>query len=106
MATGHTDLPDLPALTRLLRRGRRLPDASDWQSGVMRALDMKQVPAVAVAAAALPDLPAATGICFAAPLHAIAGISRVHLPPGGRLVLDAAAEAAWRAAPAAADRAR
>lgn len=94
----HTELPPLPALTRLLHQARRLPDSRDWQSGVMRALGMDGVPAVAAAAAALPGLPRGSGICFAAPVHAIAGISRVHLPPGGRLLPDAAEEAAWRAA--------
>lgn len=94
----HIEHPGLPAFTRLLRRARRLPDAPDWQAGVMRALGLERVPAVAMAAAALPDLAAGSGICFAAPVHAVAGISRVHLPPGGRLVLDAAEEAAWRAA--------
>lgn len=94
----HTELPELPALTRLLLRARRLPDSPDWQAGVMQALGMEAIPAVALAAAALPGLPQGSGICFAAPLHVVAGISRVHLPPGGELLLDAAEEAAWRAA--------
>lgn len=64
----------------------------------MRAIGLAQVPAVSVAAAALPDLPAGTSTCFAAPLHAIAGISRVHLPPDGWLALDSAEDAAWRTA--------
>jgi len=94
----HTELPALPALTRLLQRARRLPDAPDWQAGVMRTLGMQGVPAVAVAAAALPGTPRGASICFAAPVHVVAGISRVHLPPGGRLLPDAAEDAAWRAA--------
>lgn len=94
----HTELPEMPALTRLLRRARPLPDAPDWQAGVMRALGMGGLPAAAVAACALPALPHGTAVCFAAPLHAVAGISRVHLPPGGWLALEAAEDLAWREA--------
>ncbi|HWL61773.1 MAG TPA: hypothetical protein VNQ32_03190 [Steroidobacteraceae bacterium] len=94
----HTELPEMPALTRLLHRARRLPDAPDWQAGVMRALGLERVAAASVAAAALPGLPPDASLCFAAPVHVVAGISRVHLPPGGRLWPDAAEDAAWRAA--------
>lgn len=94
----HTELPGMPALTRLLRRARHLAQAPDWQAGVMRALGMRGLSAAAVAAGALPALPPGSGICFAAPLHAVAGISRVHLPPGGRLELEAGEDAAWQVA--------
>lgn len=91
-----SSLPAMPALTRLLRRARRLPDAPDWQAGVMQALGMDGVPAAAVAAGVLPALPPGSAVCFAAPVHAVAGLSRVHLPPGGRLELEAGEDAAWR----------
>lgn len=94
----HAGLPEMPALTRLLRRARPLPAAADWQAGVMRALGLDGLPAAVIAVRALPALPAGSAICFAAPLHAVAGISRVHLPPGGWLVLEAGEEAAWREA--------
>ncbi len=54
-----------------------------------------EIPAVAIAARAWPELPVGAALCFAAPLHVVAGISRVHLPPGGRLQLSAEESAAW-----------
>jgi hypothetical protein len=92
--------PELPVLERLLRTGRRLPQAPDWRSGVLAALAADaagavQVPPIAVAARALAEAPADGALCFAAPLHVVAGISRVHLPPGGRLRLDATEAQAW-----------
>lgn len=93
-------MPGLPALTELLHRARRLPDQPDWRSGVMAALFVAgQPPApVAMAARALAAVPERTGLCFASPLHVVAGISRVHLPPGGRLQLDGGSREAWRTA--------
>lgn len=92
--------PPMPALDGLLHAARRLPGHAHWRQGVMAALfpGDKPVEAVALAARALPSLPAGSGVCFATPLHVVAGISRVHLPPGGRLQLDAAAREAWREA--------
>jgi hypothetical protein len=85
-------LPALPVLAALLARARRLPRAVDWRAGVLTALggpaDRGMFPAVTVAARAAPSLPAGTALCFAAPLHLVAGMSRVHLPPGGWLRLD------------------
>lgn len=92
-------LPELPVLAAMLARARRLLPASDWRSGALAALgwpdDSAMPAAVNVAACALPELSAGTGLCFAAPLHVVAGISRVHLPPGGCLRLDAAQSARW-----------
>jgi hypothetical protein len=51
-----------------------------------------------VAARAVPGIAPGTQACFATPLHVLAGISRVHLPPGGLLELDPAEDNAWRAA--------
>lgn len=84
----HERLPAMPALEGLLARARRLPAARDWRSGVLAALGMESValPEVSLAACNLPAVRGA-GLCFAAPLHVVAGISRVHLPPGGWLRL-------------------
>jgi hypothetical protein len=64
-------------------------DALDGTAGVAA------IPAAAIAARAWPELPLGASLCFAEPLHVIAGISRVHLPPGGRLQLPLAESAAW-----------
>ncbi len=94
-APGREDaeaLPPLPSLSALLRRARRLPDAADWRDGVIQALEGgAALPAAAIAARAI-DLPEQAPLCFATPLHVIAGISRVHLPPGGRVLLTPAEE--------------
>src|SRR5262245_9970450 len=77
-------LPALPALTTLLTRARRLPVTPDWRTGVLKALgapgDEATIPAVVLAARACPALSAGAALCFATPLHVVAGISRVHLP--------------------------
>jgi hypothetical protein len=87
--------PSLPALTQLARRARRLPDAADWRAGVLAALGApSDLPAAALAARAV-GLPEGSALCFAAPLHLVAGISRVHLPPGGWSLLPADEEQQW-----------
>lgn len=89
-------IPELPALTHLLRRARRLHAAGDWRAGVLAALGAGAgVAPVSVAARALPELAADAPLCFAAPLHVVAGMSRVHLQPGGRLVLPPSEDQAW-----------
>ncbi|HUG72592.1 MAG TPA: hypothetical protein VMK82_04130 [Steroidobacteraceae bacterium] len=89
-------IPELPALTRLLRRARRLQDAEDWRAGVLAALGAGSgVSPVSVAAQAVPVLAQDATLCFAAPLHVVAGMSRVHLQPGGRLLLDSPEDQAW-----------
>jgi hypothetical protein len=95
-AQPRSDLPELPALTELLRRSRRLPEVADWRGGVLVALGADSAVApVAVAAQAAPELPPHAPLCFAAPLHVVAGMSRVHLLPGGRLLLEPTEEQAW-----------
>jgi hypothetical protein len=92
-------LPSLPHLTRLLGAARRLPRTPDWRAGALAALNAEravQWPAAAVAARGLPGLAAGMPLCFAAPLHVVAGISRVHLPPEGILAPDAVEREAWR----------
>jgi hypothetical protein len=93
-------LPDLPELSRMLREGRPGPAATDWRAGVLSHLTggSGSIAPVALAARAVPVLAEGTPLCMAAPLHVVAGISRVHLPPGGRLRLDAVEEQAWCAA--------
>ncbi len=91
--------PELPSLTRMLARARRLPDAADWRAGVQTALlggEGGPLAPAALAACALPELPADAALCFVTPLHVVAGMTRVHLPPGGILELDAREREAWR----------
>jgi hypothetical protein len=93
--------PELPSLTRMLVRARRLPDAAEWRVGVHRALQGGEgtpLEPAALAACSLAQLPPSAALCFATPLHVVAGMTRVHLPPGGILVLDAHERAAWREA--------
>lgn len=91
-------LPQLPALSALLRRARRAGSFTDWRQGVQMSLGAGAgVAPVQLAAQALPAA-ARAGLCFAAPVHVVAGISRVHLPPGGRLQLQVTEEQAWCAA--------
>jgi hypothetical protein len=91
-AGGSPVLPQLPALSAMLQAARRLPDASDWRSGVFQALQGSPVtdapPAASVAAPLVPSLGADAPLCIVSPLHVVAGISRVHLPPGGCLHLE------------------
>lgn len=92
--------PDLPAFSGLLRRGRRLPAARGRREGMLSQLLVEpvHVAPAAMAARAVHALPTAAPVCLAAPLHMVAGISRVHLPPDGWLALDGAEEQAWCAA--------
>jgi hypothetical protein len=96
LAQSRAVLPEMPALTCLLARSRRLPSSVDWRAGALGALQGARVPQVAVAAGSLGEACAGAGACFVSPLHMVAGISRVHLPEGGRLVLEAEERAAWR----------
>jgi hypothetical protein len=88
------DWPPLPALCELLRRGARTPVAGDWQQQVLQHLQGGLSPyghaAGAVASNALANIVAGSSVCLVAPVHLVAGMSRVHLPPWG--VLDLADE--------------
>lgn len=93
--------PELPSLTRLLARARRLAEAPDWRVGVQTALQGGAGAALApaaLAACAMPQHAADAAWCFVTPLHVVAGISRVHLPPGGMLELEPPERDAWREA--------
>jgi len=86
----------MPTMTRLLHRARRLPGSVDWRAGVLTALgaDAALAPAT-IAACAVPQLEPQTPLCLVAPLHAVAGISRVHLAPGGHPQFETGEEQAW-----------
>ena len=94
----HENPPALPGLSGLLRLADRGTEHRDWRSGLLEDLGaagwVDAAPAV-VAAAALPMTPG-VGVCLAVPVHAMVGISRVHLHAAG-LQLDAAQAAAFAA---------
>jgi hypothetical protein len=96
-AAARAAQPALPALSALLARARRLPDADHWRAGALMDCGVPAAASTiaAVAARALPALAADAPICLAEPVHVVAGISRVHLPPDGRLQLDAGELSRW-----------
>ncbi len=96
----RVELPALPALEELLRLGDCGAAAADWRSGMLRDLgaDALGDEAPAVIAAAALRLPAGAAVCLAAPVHAVAGLSRVHLHAAGSLRLDVQQGAEFAAA--------
>jgi hypothetical protein len=99
VAAARAALPVLPVLSALLARARHLPGRAHWRAGVLAgcgapaaATDLEQA---AVAARAVAALAKDAAICMVAPLHVVAGISRVHLPPDGRLQLEAGELLRW-----------
>lgn len=90
-------LPPLPALGELLRLADASGPDADWRSGLLRDLGARvsRVPEAVVAAAAL-GVPGGRNVCLAAPVHAVAGLHRVHLHAAGilSLTLDERAEMA------------
>jgi hypothetical protein len=83
-------LPALPALSELLRLSDAQLADSSWRSGLLRDLGAGtgRLPEAVVAAAALPIAPG-SHVCLAAPVHAVAGLHRVHLHSSGILPLAA-----------------
>lgn len=84
--------PELPALSALLRMGRAGVRAADWRAGVLGELGgpaLAALSAAQVAARAAPIAPG-NGVCLATPVHAVAGMNRVHLHDTGVLRLDPA----------------
>jgi hypothetical protein len=81
-------LPALPALCELLRLADPSDVDADWRTGMLRDLAPahRAIPEAVIAAAAL-DLPVGAGVCLAAPVHAVAGLHRVHLHHAGILQL-------------------
>lgn len=96
----RAQFPHLPALSGLLAAGAPTPESPDWRAGIFAHLagTATAIAPVAVAASGLAGLAGNAPLCLAAPVHMVAGISRVHLPPGGRLVLEPLEEQAWCAA--------
>lgn len=86
---GRDALPVLPALSELLRLADSEAADADWRSGMLRDLGAMagRVPEAVVAAAAL-RIPAGRAVCLVAPVHAVAGLHRVHLHAAGVLDMD------------------
>lgn len=92
-------LPPMPVLSALLARARRLPEVAHWHAGVLAGCGapaaVADVAAAAVAARAVDEVVPDAPVCLVEALHVVAGISRVHLPPEGRLQLDADEVSRW-----------
>jgi hypothetical protein len=82
MAATH-ELPALPALCELLRLSDSPTTAENWRSGLLTDLGAPplHVPESVIAAVAA-GISAGRSICLATPVHAIAGMHRVHLHTG------------------------
>jgi hypothetical protein len=80
-----------PSLERLLARADARAQVADWRAQAFRliAAENAQTPAVATAAFSASDSGAAGAwVCIATPVHFLAGMSSVSLPPDGILALD------------------
>ena len=86
----HEALPALPALCELLRLADASGPDSGWRAGLLRDLGAgpQVFPEAVIAAGALQIAPA-SGVCLVAPVHAVAGMHRVHLHAEGILQLAA-----------------
>ena len=97
-------MPPLKALSRWLAYGDIARAGGGWREWLWREFALKSplapdahggaaaiVPA-AVAAAAVPNLPAGQPLWFATPVHFFAGLDTVRLHPAGLLELDADAQ--------------
>lgn len=102
---GGQSLPQLPALCELLRLG--VPGRAsgsrhqDWRAGLAADLDAAALADVApaqVARCAVAGLTPDSSVCFAEPVHLVAGMSSVHLHPAGLISLDATLSAELRLA--------
>jgi hypothetical protein len=97
-------LPRLEALERWLARGDIAPVPGGWRDWLWREFALKSplapdangradgVAPAAVAAAAVPNLPAGKPLWFATPVHFVAGLDTVRLHPAGLLELDGEAQ--------------
>jgi hypothetical protein len=90
-------LPELPALGALLRRGRRLAAHPDWRAALLTEVGLPASPAVAPArvAARMLDEVKSDGLWLAQPVHRVAGLSSVSLHPAGLLRLSAQEAGEW-----------
>lgn len=91
----RNSLPALPALSELLRLSDAASADSGWRTGLLRDLGARDgaAPEAVVAAAAL-GIAHGSHVCLAAPVHAVAGLHRVHLHASGILGLAAQERAA------------
>jgi len=86
--TAREALPRLPALDELLRLSDAAESDANWRSGLLRDLGAAQTLfPEAVIAAGNCAIPPGSGVCLAAPVHAVAGLHRVHLHATGVLAL-------------------
>lgn len=96
-------LPRLHALEQWLARGEVLPAAGGWRPWLWRefalrsALTDEPAAPAAVAAAAVPRLPAGKPLWLATPVHFVAGLDTVRLHPAGLVELDDEAQRALAA---------
>jgi hypothetical protein len=93
VATGDARVPALPVLSTLLHGARRSAGVADWRCGVLSAIGMPdagQCGTAMIAACALPEIRPGSGICMAAPVHVVAGMSRMFLGPPESFSLDPA----------------
>jgi hypothetical protein len=96
VAAGAPRLPQLPALSVLLDRGRAAAPCQDWRVGLAADLGapaLASAPIAQVAASAVDGLAPGSPVCMAAPVHLVAGMASVHLHPAGLLYLDPASVA-------------
>ena len=94
-------LPRLPALEQWLARGDTAQVQGGWRPWLWREFALRAPLAAdpadaaapaAVAAAAVPNLPAGQPLWFATPVHFVAGLDTVRLHPAGLLELDLGAQ--------------
>ena len=96
-------LPRLTGLEQWLARADAAPAPGGWRSWLWREFALKaplaEEPAApaAVAAAAVPRLPAGQALWFATPVHFVAGLDTVRLHPAGLVELDETAQRALAA---------
>jgi hypothetical protein len=91
-------LPELPGLDALLCQGRPLSLQPDWRSALLAQVGCTaEVGASAPAsiAATLLDCLPQRAVCFAQPVHRVAGLTQVNLHPAGLLRLGAEEAAGW-----------
>ncbi|HVN99700.1 MAG TPA: hypothetical protein VMT49_06645 [Steroidobacteraceae bacterium] len=96
-------LPRLPSLEQWLARADALPAPGGWRTWLWREFALPTAlagdPALpaAVAAAAVPRLPAGKPLWLATPVHFVAGLDTVRLHPAGLVELDEEAQRALAA---------
>ncbi len=90
-AGAQSRLPQLPALSQLLDRGRAAAPCADWRVGLAADLGapaLAGAPIAQVAACAVEAIAPGSAVCLATPVHMVAGMASVHLHPQGLLHLE------------------